>query len=126
MSIKKDISETISIIKTTQPHTVLDEKFHTDRLEINSSHELIGFISIKPKSFLNNYLQYRDVFEGLQLLTKLTSFPWKIYAKSDQGFELIQLTSLNSTEQIKIKNMALTYSEDEIKELKNILKKYKF
>ncbi len=38
-----------------RPDNILDEKFHTDRIEIDSSGKAIGFISIKPFSFSKNY-----------------------------------------------------------------------
>lgn len=55
-----------------EPNPILDQKFHTDRLQVDETGKVLAFISIKPNSFKNNYLQYNDVFAGLQLLTNLT------------------------------------------------------
>jgi len=73
---------------------LLDEKFHTDRLEIDASGKVVGFISIKPKSFSVNFMQYTDVFAGLQSLQNITGITWKIYFREEENFKIIQSIAL--------------------------------
>lgn len=108
-----------------EPNPLLDQKFHTDRLQIDTSGKLLALISIKPNSFNHNYLQYTDVFAGLQVLTNLTNLPWKIYYRDNESFKLIQLSNLSEEIQILINSWAKNYSIDEIEQIKPILKDMK-
>lgn len=107
------------------PNKLLDEKFHTDRIEVDANGKIISFISIKPHLFSINFLQYTDVFAGLQVLTYLTGIPWKIYYRDGESFNLIQLSDLSEEIQNTIKNWANGYSKDEIDEIKPVLKEMK-
>ena len=108
-----------------EPNPLLDQKFHTDRLQVNAVGNVISFISIKPNSFTHNYLQYTDVFAGLQVLTNLTGIPWKIYYRDGESFNLIQLSDLSAEIQKTIKNWANGYSKEEIEEITPILNELK-
>jgi len=116
-----DIWASANNINIVEPHPLLDEKFHTDRLQIDGAGKVIGFISIKPNSFHYNYIQYSDVFAGLQAISNITGIPWKIYYRVEDSFTLIQLSSLNEDLQKLIMNWATDYSKDEIKEITPIL-----
>jgi hypothetical protein len=111
----------INSIKTIQPHHLLDEKFHTDRLQIDNNGKVIGFISIKPNSFYSNFLQYQDVFAGLQVITNLTGIKWKIYYMNGDSFKLMDMTTLNQEQQNIILNLTVKYNENEIFEISQIL-----
>ena len=111
----------INSIKTIQPHHLLDEKFHTDRLQIDNHGKVIGFISIKPNSFYSNFLQYQDVFAGLQVITNLTGIKWKIYYMNGDSFKLMDMTTLNQEQQNIILNLTVKYNENEIFEISQIL-----
>lgn len=113
-------------ILLNDPNPLLDQKFHTDRLQADEEGNLLAFISIKPNSFNHNYLQYTDVFAGLQVLTNLTDIPWKIYYRDNESFNLIQLRDLSKEIQNQIKSWANDYSNDEIEQIKPILKDMKY
>ena len=109
-------------IKLKVPNHLLDEKFHTDRLEVDASGKVISFISIKPQSFYSNFMQYTDVFAGLQAISKLTGLPWKIYYREDNVFKRIQLIDLSQERQLLILKWAQDYSKEELDEILPILK----
>lgn len=109
--------------KLIEPDPLLDQKFHTDRLQVDDKSKLLAFISIKPNSFSHNYLQYTDVFAGLQALTNITGIPWKIYYRVGDEFSLIQLNDLSQDVQNQIKNWANGYSKEEIDQIKPIINK---
>jgi hypothetical protein len=109
-------------IKIKEPNHLLDEKFHTDRLEVDASGKVISFISIKPQSFSSNFLQYTDVFAGLQSITNVSGIPWKIYYRDGANFKLIQLSILSQENKVLILRWAQEYSKEEIKEVIPILK----
>jgi hypothetical protein len=112
-------------ISLKEPNPLLDQKFHTDRLHLDGVGKVCAFISIKPNSFSHNYLQYTDVFAGLQVLTHITGIPWKIYYRDGDVFNLIQLGDLSDVNQNAIKNWANGYSKDEINEIIPILDELK-
>ena len=112
-------------IITIEPPLILDQKFHTDRLEIDDLGNLRAFISIKPNSFKFNYLQYTDVFAGLQVLTIVTGIPWKIYYRNGENFNLIQFKDLNPNDQSVVNTWANGYSKHEVDEIKFILNDFK-
>lgn len=109
-----------------EPNPLLDQKFHTDRLHVDTTGKVAAFISIKPNSFNNNYLQYTDVFAGLQVLTNLTGIPWIIFYRDGEVFRPIKMSDLSYEIQNAIKNWANGYSKDEIEEVKPVLKEMKF
>ena len=109
-------------IKLKEPHHLLDEKFHTDRLEVDSFGKVVGFLSIKPQSFSSNYMQYIDVFAGLQAISKLTGIPWKIYYREGEIFKLIQYSNLSLENQVTIKNWANDFPKEELNKFLSILK----
>jgi len=86
-----------------EPNPILDQKFHTDRLHVDDTGKVVAFISIKPNSFNNNYLQYTDVFAGLQLLTNLTGIPWIIFYRDGDVFRQIKMSGLSDEIQDAIK-----------------------
>ena len=99
------------------PPLILDAKFHTDRYLLDNENHVVAFISIKPNLFNVNYLQYMDVFAGLQALTNLSGIPWKIFYRDGEIFRLIQLTHLSSEDQIMINKWAEEYSKEELNEI---------
>ncbi len=105
---------------------ILDEKFHTDRLELNQSGKVVTFISIKPYSFRINYLQYQDVFAGLQAMTNISNIPWKIYYKNQNTdtFNPIMLSNLDEQGQQKLLHLAKQYSHSELQQILPIINKY--
>jgi len=107
-------------ISLKDPYDILDQKFHTDRLQVNNKGETIAFISIKPNSFFNNYLQYTDVFGGLQALNNHSGIPWKIFYEEGNEFKLISLEMEREETQAKIREWALIYSTEELSKIKNI------
>ena len=109
-------------IKIKEPHHLLDEKFHTDRLEVNDSGKVVGFLSIKPESFSSNYMQYTDVFAGLQAISNIKGIPWKIYYREGETFRLIQFSNLPEEKQAIIKKWAHDYSKEELDAILPILK----
>lgn len=108
-------------IRVRNAPSVLDEKYHTDRVQLSASGEISAFLSVKPKSFEVGCLKYSDVFSALQLLSDLTGLPWKIYCDSHDGFKLISLSSFSHAEQIHIKRLPEAYSAEEQNNLKQIL-----
>ena len=92
-----------------------------DKLELNGKRQIIAFISVKPNSFSHNYLQYTDVFGGLQALAGLTGKPWKIYYRDNDGFSKIDLGFLNAQDQSMICGWAQKYSRSEIDLLRTVL-----
>jgi hypothetical protein len=100
---------------------LLDEKFHTDRLELNSKGEILSFISIKPGSFAINCIKYTDVFAGLQLLSNLTAIPWKIFYTDGEEFAKITIESFTEQEQNYIEKLSNNYSKDEVEQIKYFL-----
>lgn len=109
-------------IKLKEPNHILDEKFHTDRLQIDALGKVISFISIKPQSFNSNYMQYTDVFAGLQLITNFSGIPWKIYYREDVTFRLIQLSDLSPEKQALILKWAQESSNEVLNQVIPILK----
>jgi hypothetical protein len=109
-------------IKLLNSPAFLDERFHTDRLEIDLNNDLIAFVSIKPFSFSINTLQYSDVYAGLQLLTDITHLPWRIFFKSDDHFKQITINSFNSKEREYICSLSEMYLLEEIQLLKKQLR----
>jgi len=104
------------------PPLILDSKFHTDRYLLDEKNKVLAFISIKPNLFSYNYLQYSDVFAGLQAITIVSGIPWKIYYRDEDVFRLIQLSGLSNEEQIMINKWANGYSKQELDEIMPILK----
>jgi len=98
-------------MKINAPNHLMDEKFHVDRLEIINFGKVISFISIKPQSFFTNYMQYTDVFAGLQAISNLTGSPWKIYYLKNNVFKRIQLIDLSQERQLLIIKWAQDYSK---------------
>ena len=103
------------------PPVILDEKFHTDKLELNGKGRITAFISVKPNSFSYNCLQYTDVFGGLQALAELTGKPWKIYFRDNDGFSKIDLGFFNAQGQAMICEWAQRYARSEIDLLRTVL-----
>jgi hypothetical protein len=110
-------------IKLKEPDHLLDEKFHTDRLEVDASGKVVGFISIKPQSFSSNFMQYTDVFAGLQSLQNITGIPWKIFFREGENFKIIQLQDLPEEKRNLILKWANDYSKEELEEVMPILNK---
>lgn len=104
-----------------EPDPILDQKFHTDRLSLNAEGNVIAFISIKPNSFSNNFLQYQDVFAGLQAITNYSKIPWIIYYRQADGFSLIEMKSLSEIDQKKFMSWSVNYSTEEINQIVPIL-----
>ena len=71
------------------PKNILDERFHVDRIQINDNNKSEYLISIKPNSFSHNFIQYSDVFAGLQYLANKYELPWKIYYREVNTFKKI-------------------------------------
>lgn len=109
-------------LKLKEPHHLLDARFHTDRLELDAFGKVTGFLSIKPQSFSSNYMQYIDVFAGLQAISTVTGIPWKIYYREGETFRLIQFSDLLEEKQAIIKKWAHDYSKEELDEILPILK----
>ena len=109
-------------LKLKEPHHLLVEMFHTDRLELDAFLKVTGFLSIKPQSFHSNYMQYADVFAGLQAISNVTSIPWKIYYREGETFRVIQFSDLPMEKQAIIKKWAHDYSKEELDEILPILK----
>jgi hypothetical protein len=107
------------------PPLILDAKHHTDRMLLNENNQVVAFISIKPNLFSINYLQYTDVFAGLQSLTNICGIPWKIYYRYGEIFQLIQLSDLSSEIQKMISDWSASYSKDELNEIEAILNNIK-
>lgn len=108
-------------IRLKEPHHLLDEKFHTDRLELDHFGKVKSLISIKPQSFYTNYLQYTDVFAGLQAISNFTGIPWKIYYRDENNFGLIKLSTLNHEKQESITRLAEHYHKEELEAIIPIL-----
>jgi len=113
-------------IKLKEPNHLLDEKFHTDRLEVDASGKVVGFLSIKPQSFSYNYMQYSDVFAGLQAISNISGIRWKIFFREDESFKLLQYSSLSTENRAVIKKWAQDYSKDELDKILPILKNLLF
>jgi len=96
-------------ITIKNPKAVFDEVFHTDRIEIDNTGEPASLISIKPESFSFNFMQYRDVFAGLQYLSNKYKIPWKIYYRNGDSFSLISLQTLSVENQKKVKKWSSEY-----------------
>lgn len=109
-------------LKLKEPHHLLDERFHIDRLELDVFGKVKGVLSIKPQSFSTNFMQYTDVFAGLQAISNVKGIPWKIYYREGETFRLIQFTDLPKEKQAIIKNWAQDYSKEELDEILPILK----
>ena len=107
-----------AIIKVSP--ALLDEKYHTDRLEMDEN-GILSFISVKPNSFSINSLQYTDVFAGLQLLTELTGLPWKIFYPVDDTFLRMTFDDFSEEQQNYFVRLSTGYSHQEILQLKNCL-----
>jgi hypothetical protein len=103
----------------TNPPSFLDERYHTDRLQNDLNGSLIAFISIKPKSFSINSLQYIDVYAGLQVLNDITGIPWKMFYKYGDQFKRLTIDDYALKEQEYIKSLASFYTKDERSELKS-------
>ena len=103
------------------PPAILDEKFHTDKLELNGNGRITAFISVKPNSFSYNCLQYTDVFGWLQALADLTGKSWKIYFRDNDGFSKIDLGFFNAQGQAMIRGWAQNYARSEIDLLRTVL-----
>lgn len=110
-------------INLIEPNQLLDEKFHTDRLEVDASGKVVCFISIKPQSFSSDFMQYTDVFAGLQSLQNITGIPWKIFFREGENFKIIQLQDLPEEKRNLILKWANDYSKEELEELIPILNK---
>jgi hypothetical protein len=108
--------------KVKLPPLILDAKFHTDRFLLDENNQVIAFISIKPNLFKIDYLQYTDVFAGLQAITNLSGIPWKIYYREGENFRLIQLSNLLQEKQTLILKWSKGYTEEELNEVAPILK----
>jgi hypothetical protein len=96
-------------IMLDSPRSVFDEVFHTDRIEVNSKGKPTALISIKPESFRHNFMQYEDVFAGLQYLSEKNNIPWKIYYRNGDSFSLISFSTLSVENQKKVKKLAKGY-----------------
>ena len=109
-------------IKLIKPPPLLDEKFHTDRLQLNASREVISFISVKPNSFSYNYMQYTDVFAGLETISQIKGIPWQIYYRTQNSFSLIHFNSLSPSSRESVKIWAKDYAKEERDLVARILK----
>lgn len=105
-------------IVTSAP-AFLDQKFHVDRLQKDSNGKLISFISIKPKSFSIQPLQYIDVFAGLQVLYEISGIPWKIFYKNGDNFTRLVIDDFTDKESEYIMGLTGFYSKEEVSELKS-------
>lgn len=101
---------------------LLDQKYHTDRLQTDTAGKVTAFISIKPNSFHYNYMQYTDVFAGLQLISEIKGIPWKIYYRDEDLFRLIQFSDLDTEDQKRVKGWAAGYAAEEREAVTNILR----
>ena len=119
---KFDVWAKANGIGLRNPLPVLDQQFHADRLQIDTNGKVTSFISIKPNSFHHNFLQYTDVFAGLQVLMNIKAIPWKIYWRDGEIFRLIELSGLNSDSQKKIKEWAAGYSSAEVEAVTSLLR----
>lgn len=111
-------------LNITMPPNILDSVFHTDRLLLNASKEIAGFISIKPSSFSRNYEQYLDVFQGLQYLSQTYHRPWIIYYDQPQlqNFGRITYDALSPQMKERLTNLSTyQYSVDIIQTLNQLL-----
>lgn len=108
-------------IRIKNPPALLDQKYHTDRLQTDTTGKTTAFISIKPNSFHHGFLQYTDVFGGLQMISEIKGIPWKIYYRENDIFRLIQYENLDPGDQRRVKVWATGYSIDERTEFRNIL-----
>lgn len=88
---------------------VFDEVFHTDRIEMDKTAKPAALISIKPKSFSYNFMQYKDVFAGLQYLSVQYKIPWKIYYRTNSSFSLISMEILSFEKQKNVMGWAKKY-----------------
>ena len=104
-----------------RPPSFLDEKFHVDRLQKDINGGLIAFVSIKPKSFSINPLQYTDVFAGLQVLKEISGIPWKIFYKNGAHFNRLTIDDFNEKESEHIRGLSSFYSDEECVELRSKL-----
>ena len=120
-STEKKFSQWSCGISLMDPPAILDEKFHTDKLELNANGRIAAFISVKPNSFSYNCLQYTDVFGGLQALAELTGKPWKIYYRDNDVFSKIDLGFFNAQEQAMIRGWAKKYARSEFDLLRTVL-----
>ena len=91
------------------PKAFLNESYHTDRVAVGDDGKPIALISVKPNSFSSNFLQYRDVFAGLQYISKKTGIPWKIYFRNGDEFELIEFDTLSPICKIAVENWSKNY-----------------
>ena len=96
-------------IKLRLPKSIFDERYHVDRIQINIKNEPISFISIKPNSFSHNFIQYIDVFVGLQYLSNKHKIPWKIYYRYENFFKEISINTLTNEQQQKIESLTSNY-----------------
>ncbi|MEI7474816.1 MAG: hypothetical protein WCK67_08550 [bacterium] len=112
-------------IKLSMPELILDTKYHIDRLQLNEEKKVISFISVKPNLFRKNFMQYQDVFAGLQLLTKISGISWRIYYRDGSEFRLIQLSTLESAQQKVIIEWSENYNPEEIQNITPVILKLK-
>ena len=120
-STEKKFSHWSCGISLMDTPAILDEKFHTDKLELNANGRIAAFISVKPNSFSYNCLQYTDVFGGLQALAELTGKPWKIYYRDNDVFSKIDLGFFNAQDQAMIRGWAKKYARSEFDLLRTVL-----
>ena len=91
------------------PKNILDERFHVDRIQINDNNKSEYLISIKPNSFSHNFIQYSDVFAGLQYLANKYELPWKIYYREVNTFKEISLDTLPVENKKKVITWSINY-----------------
>ena len=91
------------------PNTILDERYHVDRIQINDKNKPVSLISIKPNSFSQNFMQYSDVFAGLQFLTNKYKLPWRIYHQEVNTFKEISMDTLTTLQRKKVILWSLNY-----------------
>ena len=84
-------------ILTRRPTAILDEGFHTDRIEVDSKGRSLSFISVKPEIFSHNYEQYEDVFAGLEYLSQKYRRPWKVFYRKGNDFKLLGKNDLEDS-----------------------------
>lgn len=98
-----------NLIKIRLPKNIFNERFHLDRIQINDNNKPESLISIKPNSFSHNFIQYSDVFAGLQYLTNKYKLPWKIYYRELNTFREISMDSLSIEYKKKVITWAINY-----------------
>ena len=96
-------------IRFVHPKSIYDEVYHTDRIEVNDVGKPIALISVKPESFQHNFMQYKDVFAGLEYASNKTGLPWKIYYRNKNVFKLINFNKLSLSNQEIVKKSAKAY-----------------